>query len=387
MNNARVRKAILTEILANPSLEFTAVKYRRKIRVALAHAFGKRRASVLVSILMKRPSQRTDSERRLVRRDIDRYARGREFLARDAVAFVFGRPVPHRPLFAAYRGARERLALGRGLPPEVLEGIRGVYHPWTPPKDVLEITKDALTVGQRIQVQKRAETADVDVRFDPRRYDAVRLYLYAFERGEVAADVARALDAKAREVAAAIDLGIARVGVLLDASASMAGRSTQPLRPIATGLALRDALAATATERAVVRVAGGVADGRLIRPEGDSSLAHELVKLFREAPDVVFVITDGYENAPAGRFGEVLAVAREIGIETPVYQVSPVFAAESGGLRRIDGGQVPAIPVMGPEGMGPGLLRARLEVEPVAALKDLWQRCLPAPGDGKGGER
>ncbi len=67
----------------------------------------------------------------------------------------------------------------------------------------------------------------------------------------------------------------------------------------------------------------------LVEPSGDTSLAAGLVQLLKSDPDVVFVLSDGYENAPAGRFGKTVAAVRRIGIQTPIHQFTPVFAAES----------------------------------------------------------
>ena len=52
---------------------------------------------------------------------------------------------------------------------------------------------------------------------------------------------------------------------------------------------------------------------------------------------MVFVLTDGYENAPAGRFAEVVRAVRQMGVETPIHQFSPVFAAEARGIRSLCG--------------------------------------------------
>ena len=73
----------------------------------------------------------------------------------------------------------------------------------------------------------------------------------------------------------------------------------------------------------------------LIEPAGDTSLAAGLVALLKREPDVVFVLTDGYENAPAGRFAEVIRSVRRMGVETPIHQFSPVFAAEARGIRSL----------------------------------------------------
>jgi hypothetical protein len=82
--------------------------------------------------------------------------------------------------------------------------------------------------------------------------------------------------------------------------------------------------------------------------------------LLKSQPDVVFVLSDGYENAPAGRFGETVAAVRRIGIQTPIHQFTPVFAAESQGVRTLSDSVV-AMPVSKPEAIGLGLLKALIE--------------------------
>ncbi len=54
---------------------------------------------------------------------------------------------------------------------------------------------------------------------------------------------------KAAALAAKLTFAYARIGILLDGSASMAGHTTQALRPMAAALATRDVLMAAAAHR------------------------------------------------------------------------------------------------------------------------------------------
>jgi hypothetical protein len=60
VNNARARKLIFRTLLHQPvsKLEHWAVTYREKLKIALKHALGERKASILASILGKQ--RRTD---------------------------------------------------------------------------------------------------------------------------------------------------------------------------------------------------------------------------------------------------------------------------------------------------------------------------------------
>ncbi|NUU24021.1 MAG: VWA domain-containing protein [Streptomycetaceae bacterium] len=373
VNNARARKLILRTLLGSPALELWAVRYRRKLAAALRHAWGERTAGIVRSVLTRELSgaELQPKERRILAASVDRWAGGRDrAVVHECVAFVLGAPGPFTlPGVRAYTAARGDLDAGRTLPYETLEGLRGRFHPGEPPARVLELTKGRLTAGQRIAGQAQAERAGVEVDVDFTRYDAVRLYVYAYERG-LTDEVARALADRARRTAAALDLADRHVALVLDGSASMAGSGTQALRPIAVTLALRDALRAAAGECTEIWCGGTVGDDGLVRPSGATPLAEALLAALRAAPDLVVVVGDGYENAPAGRFDETLTAARLLGVRTPVVHMSPVLAAESGGVRVLSG-EVPSLAVQRMDGLQLAACRLLLEADPAAAARML----------------
>jgi hypothetical protein len=214
----------------------------------------------------------------------------------------------------------------------------------------------------------------------PTEYDAVRLYLYAFEMG-MTPEIGAALLEKARKAALSLRLGYARIGILLDASASMAGSKEQALRPMATALAVRDVL--MHTSRSVVVISGGTSNGAdelLVRPSGATSLAEGLVELLGANVEAVFVLSDGYENRPAGRFAEVLAAVRGMGIDTPVFHLNPVFAQEAKGVRSLAAAGVATLPVTAPEALGLAMVRGLLVAEPRRGLEALTSLALPMLG-------
>lgn len=379
VNNARTRRLILSEILSADGLEFWAVKYREKLRVALTHAWGRRTTSILRRVLAKSKDERTEKESQIVRQNVTRFTSGIGILpvesptsgwkpkpqsvarVEQCVRFVLGDEdgVTLNRL-AAYRDAKSDFDRGSVLPPETMEGLRSRYHKDRTNAEVLELTKSQLTTGQKIAVQRKAEQSGVEVEFDPAKYDAVRLYVYAFEMG-MTNEIRQALRGKAEAAAARLPVAFERVGVLIDSSQSMIGHDTQARRPIATALALRDLLSATADDAVAITSDGRPCESyELVQPSGDTSLAAGLVQLLKSDPDVVFVLSDGYENAPAGRFGETVAAVRRIGVQTPIHQFTPVFAAESQGVRTLSDSVV-AMPVSKPEAIGLGLLKALIE--------------------------
>lgn len=121
----------------------------------------------------------------------------------------------------------------------------------------------------------------------------------------------------------------------------------------------------------------------LVRPAGDTSLAEGLLDLLGDAPEAVFVISDGYENRPAGRFAEVVAALRAMGNTTPIFHFNPVFAAESVGARELASGLVPTLPAARPEALGISMLRGLLTADPRRGIDALVRLALPM---AKGGE-
>lgn len=363
VNNARTRRLILSTVLGADNLEFWAVKYRRKLETGLVHAWGRRTASIMRAVLAKSVEDRSNKERQFAQRQLGRFVAGNVERVEQCVRFVLGdeEGLTLRHL-VAYRDAKHDLASGRMLPFETLEGLRSRFHRDKTSAEVLELTKSRLTTGQKIGLQRKAREAEVEVAFDPAHYDAVRLYVYAYEMG-LTDTIREELRRKAKSTAARLPVRFEHAAILLDVSASMMGHETQAMRPISVALALRDVLAETAQRSTIVTSDGRVAPtAELIQPSGDTSLASGLISLLKREPDVVFVLTDGYENAPAGRVAEVIRAVRRIGVQTPVHQFSPVFAAESRGIRSLSDA-VMGMPVSNPEAIGLGLLKALFEAD------------------------
>jgi len=384
VNNARTRRLILSTLLGADNLEFWAVKYRRKLATALIHAWGRRTASIVRAVLAKPADDRTDKERQIVQRHVHRFVNGHDHdRVEQCVRFVLGDEdgLTLRRL-AAYRGAKTDLLAGRVLPFETLEGLRSRFHRGKTSAEVLALTKSHLTTGQKMGMQRKAAESDVAIEFDPAQYDAVRLYVYAYEMGS-SETIRDELLRKARATAERLPVRFEHVGILLDVSASMVGHETQARRPISVALALRDLLAETAERATIATSDGRVAPAaELIEPAGDTSLAAGLIAVLRREPDTVFVLTDGYENAPAGRFAEVVRAVRRMGVKTPIHQFSPVFAAEARGIRSLCE-TVPGLPVSKPEAIGLGLLKALFEADVergAAALLGMVRPTIEAAG-------
>jgi hypothetical protein len=132
-NNARTRKLILRTLLGSSRIELWAVKYRTKMERALTHAWGRRKASIIRSILAKPGNERTMRERSILTGSINKYAdagrlgpeprnAGKVY---ECVAFILGvRERLSLPLLKAFEAAKADITKGKKLPIEVLYGLR-----------------------------------------------------------------------------------------------------------------------------------------------------------------------------------------------------------------------------------------------------------------------
>lgn len=385
VNNARTRKLILRSILGDPDrLALWAVKYRSKIKTALRHALTTGVCYGLAELMTAKTPSRNKQARLL--RYIDSYIpNGSKKLVYECLSFILGGPgsLPKVgrsytvPILNAFIEAQADLTKGGPLPMEVLEGIRSKHHAAIPHAKVLEITNAAgsMTERQKLKVQKSADKAGVKIDFNPASADLVSLYVYAMETGKMDAGLRRAMDKKAQQIAATFPFKYQKAAIVVDCSGSMFGTEQAKNRPMAVALAMRDVIASSA-ETVSVEHTGEVDGFGLTRPAGDTSLAESLVKALESESDAVFLLTDGYENAPAGRVDEILNLARDLGVETPVYQLTPVMAAEKAAVRTLSS-KVSAMPVTRPEALGMSALRAALEQDVQTGITCLINTAMP----------
>lgn len=391
-NNARTRKLILRTILNSPRLELWTIKYRSKLQRILSHAWGKSLASAIGVVAAKK--RRNDKEKSMLKKHVLNYLysdievnRRRVDYILQCIAFIFGerdRIDDNMKLLKSFIDSRYNLSAGLKLPAEVIEGIRSTYHKSVSASELLKMRADSGEIKTRHEkrvVQKRVKAAGGKVEMNPLDYDAVELYIYAFEVG-ADTDILNALDKKAKDAAKLLPISYDKLAIIVDASKSMEGSKEQPMRPLATALSIRDMLQKSAVESRILYCGGFVdntTDGfKMVKPSYETSLAHLLLEALFYEPDAVYVISDGYENSPAGRFGDVLRKAREIGIDVPVIHCNPVFASEAGSVRALCEGieKVTTLPVRSPTAMGTGIIRGLIESDPRRGLNTILRIAL-----------
>jgi hypothetical protein len=151
---------------------------------------------------------------------------------------------------------------------------------------------------------------------------ATLVHLY---RGGSNAELTAALERYVREAAGTLPRFEGTVALVLDASASTRGYGEREFCVISQSEALRRVLEQCCARLRVVRVGGA---GDPPQPEGDTDLATALLDALDADPDVVAIVSDGYENHLAGDLGRVVASLPGAGVPTPVVFCHSKFSGK-----------------------------------------------------------
>ncbi|MEU9016786.1 hypothetical protein [Actinomadura sp. NPDC048394] len=165
---------------------------------------------------------------------------------------------------------------------------------------------------------------------------ATLVHLY---RGGPAEDLYAALGRYVDDAARAFPRFAGTVALVLDASASMRGYGEREWAVLSQAAALRMLLSRVCDRLEVVEVGG---DERA--PRGATDLATGVLDALAAGPDLVAVVSDGYENRFPGDLARVTATLPRAGVTTPVVFCHALFtAADDLTLRRPD----PSLPQRG----------------------------------------
>ncbi|MGW9244380.1 hypothetical protein [Streptomyces badius] len=321
VNNRRTRAIMRDWLAARPDLGHDAVKYRAGLKTVARHIHlpcpegGEPLAEV--GAFLFRPGR----ARRYEHRMLDAWRRAH--YEQGAVAEL---PFTVAEGFAAKHGMKREVFLKRAAPRMTrLERLR---------------TQEQRTVGDR--------RPDADLTVMP----LTRLALYVLslgfeERAGRRAELTGALRAAARRAAGAHAGSWGRVHAVLDDSFSSSGSGQKRRRPLAVALAchhLLEVMAAPGAYRGLWT--SGAGDALLVRPWGPTPLGMRILDALEPggdgaAPDRLVIVSDGWDNAPAGLAGEVLRVWRhrlDPGRRTAVVHVNPVYDAEGFDVRRLAAG-------------------------------------------------
>ncbi|MER8194139.1 hypothetical protein ABTY00_09265 [Streptomyces microflavus] len=317
INNRRTRAIVRDWLAARPDLGHDAVKYRGGVKTAARH------------IHLRCPE-------------------GAEPLA-EVGAFLFrpGRlPRYEHRLLDAWRRAHYEQGAVAELPFTVAEGFAARHG--MKREVFLKRATPRMTRLERLRTHSVTQRPEIDLTVMPLTRLALYVLSLPFEqRAARRTELTGALRTAARRAAGGHAGSWGRVHAVLDDSFSSSGSGQKRRRPLAVALAchhLLEALAAPGAYRGLWT--SGRGDALLVRPWGPTPLGMRVLDALEPgpggaAPDRLVIVSDGWDNAPAGLAGEVLRVWRkrlDPGRRTAVVHVNPVYDADGFDVRRLAAG-------------------------------------------------
>lgn len=340
INNRRSRAIIREYLAGRPDPDFDAVKYRSKLRSAVVHAhlkLGDERGPFLFHGWRKR---------------------------------VFT-----RPLLETFRQAHYTQEALFQLPFTIAEGLASKHG--IPRAVFLERIAPQLTQAEQLRLQGSAARADgAEVAVDLARVPLTRLALYALSlspqsRQERREELHAALGQASARTLARAPVKLGRVAAVLDNSYSSSGSHEKRRRPFAVALAAHYLLGAAAREYRAFWTTPS-ADPLLDRPRGQTDLASPLLDALEWKPDLVVVVSDGYDNGPPNAVADLTRLFRtklDPRRRTSIIHANPVFDSELFAPRGL-GTHVPTVGVRDAEDLPTVLGFARF-AEGAAPLSEL----------------
>lgn len=344
INRSRARDLMLAFLIGHEQFPLMAATRKQRITHLLKHALGEQTWSSVKRFL----ANSTPEGETFLQRELLRYAWGGDTArAREVLCFLAGVPFkPTDPALAKRVAAREDLDQGEGLPLATLLGLRGIYHKSVPVGKIrhLAAVPQVAQDGQPVDGPLTAlyKTIFLDIATTPATMEST--YTHGDSDHNLTELVSRTV--------ASLPVIEGRLAIVLDLSASMLSSGERLYHPASLALALTRLLQDRVRDVALYQV-GGVAAGRdgLSMPQGATDIASVLLTATREQPQVILVISDGYENVRQGDVEQVVQGLRRLGMATPIYQVVPLFTAAEKLSRRRLGAALPVIPLAHEDGV------------------------------------
>lgn len=304
VNNRRTRAVIDRYLKWRKEPAFDAVKYRQKYKAVAAHAHLK--------------------------------------LENEFGSFLFDlkkQKIYETDLFDKYRQAHYSAAAIYNLPFTVAESLAQRHGV---PRDVFfEKIEHKMTAAEKLRFQTasaRSKRKRTKIDFDLAKAPLTKLALYVLslpvaERIERAEEFDNALKMSANRTLSRSPLSLGKVVAVLDRSRSSVGSRAKRNRPHAVAIAATYVLRQASTEYRSIWTCP-VEDEQyefIKNPTGQTCLADPLIDAFELDPDLVVIVSDGYENDPPMAADQIVDVFKQkiAGDRMPeIIHMNPVFDSD-----------------------------------------------------------
>lgn len=313
INNRRSRAIARDYLAQRKSLDFEVVKYRSKVKATIAHSH------------LSLPGELGP------------------FL------FEFEKQKAFQTaLFESFRKAHYSIEAIYQLPMTIAEGFAAKHD--IPRDKFLKNIQPQMTLAEKLRYQQTADREGIQLAVDWQRLSLTKLALYLLslpvaDRFAQRETFEVALDAAARKQLRRSSLALGRVAAVLDNSFSSSGSTEKRQRPLGVALGCHYLL------RSAAQTYQGFWTRDLGEPlgataHGSTDLTRPLLQALAWGPDLLVIISDGYENDPPGGVHEVLRVWQQRldpDRRTQIVHCNPVFESQSLTPKSVS----PLIPTLG----------------------------------------
>lgn len=382
INNQRSRKIAIRFIFTRDNLEFLSVKYRNKIKNILTHVYGQKKSFFLTNIIKKYLATgifNDDSHHKIINKELLKYGNDSEKLMK-LYLFIMGEGAMsyyddgNYPVINQFFKAHSDITGCSILPAEVLEGlISNVEHPqnksmWGTEslrkntQKMIRESNQAITANQSVRQTKKNRELGVNKDINLSKVsDFVALYKTGYEAG-FTPELTEAISELALKRKLS-NFMYDNIGIVLDNSLSMSGHKQESKN---TPRAIAEFTAE------VLKHSAKANNIRVTSNKYATDLASAFLDLANEGNyDVIFIISDGYENMYDGLLDEVVSYWKTLdnNDNIPLYHVSPITGAEMNAKVRKLSDKISTLAVNKPESVMLQLSSKLLEQDVKAWLK------------------
>jgi hypothetical protein len=267
------------------------------------------------------------------------------------------------PLFESFRQAHYAAAAVYALPFSIAEGLAAKHK--IPHAVFLQKIAPQLTQNERLRLQEvSAEHLGERYAIDATRLPPTQLASYIVSQTEaLRSDAERkellrhALEVSARRAAGRMQTSFPNVACVLDRSFSSSGSNEKRKRPLAVALATSFYLRAAARAYQAFWTAP-VDDELLVFPRGPTNLANPILDALDTEPDLLLIVSDGFDNDPPGVAAQVLEIAQTLKPQPGAEKRKPPFVVHLN-------------PVYDVEGYAPKALSAKITTMGIRDAEDI----------------
>ncbi len=264
---------------------------------------------------------------------------------KDMERFLFDKELKKikNELYVNYMKAKKDKDAVFELPYSIAEGFKNLHK--ISDEEFMRKMKKQLTHAEKRRVQARAERAGVEVELDLSRESPVNIQKFLRSEKVKQKDLDKGLEAfeksceaKAKKLYEYFDFK--NIKVIVDNSGSMAGSEEKKNHPIAVAEALANVLKYLSKETEIYAFPNE--SKFLVKPCGESNVAEALMTVMKELnldeENLIVIISDGYENAPAGLVNQILVAFKkklDKKEKTLIIHINPVFAPEAEDVKKL----------------------------------------------------